>query len=63
MQDNNKKCSYYKSFIDYLFSIQLNRLHQVQRIQMEYNETIFNPNAQLMHQYLKKIKIRNKTID
>ncbi len=39
MQDNNKKCSYYKSFIDYLFSIQLDRLHQVQKIQMEQFST------------------------
>ncbi len=58
-----KKCSYYKSFIDYIFTIQLNTLHQLQQIHMENNVTIFNPNAQLMHQYLKKIKIRNQTID
>ncbi len=43
--------------------MQLNTLHQLQQIHMENKVTIFNPNAQLMHQYLKKIKIRNQTID
>jgi hypothetical protein len=60
MQDNNEKCSYYKSFIDYIFTIQLNTLHQLQQIHMENNVTIFNPNAQLMRHGIKEVKLEVK---